>query len=63
MRRSPNPADHVGLVIDPSWTQNPLTSQSNRQKKFVTIVNITTTKVIGIEVPTTILLRADLVIE
>jgi hypothetical protein len=41
MPRSPNRADHVGLIIDPSWAQNP------QAEKFVTIVNITTTKAIG----------------
>jgi putative tryptophan/tyrosine transport system substrate-binding protein len=32
-------------------------------EKFVTNVNITTTKAIGIEVPTTVLLRTDEMIE
>jgi hypothetical protein len=36
MPRSPNRADHVGLVIDPSWAQNPMISQVSSSGNLLT---------------------------
>jgi hypothetical protein len=48
MPRSPNrAADHVGLVIDLFVGAKPADIPLEQAEKFVTIVNITTTKAIG----------------
>ncbi len=48
MPRSPNrAADHVGLVIDLFVGAKPADIPLEQAEKYVTIVNITTTKAIG----------------